>query len=152
MMRNIYIRRMTNADLATVLEIETAAYPFPWRLQTFKDCLKAGYQAEVLEVNQTIIGYGLMLRVLDEAQILNLCIHPKQQTYGYGRKMLEHLLQFTQLTKSVFLEVRPSNIAAISLYKKIGFKQVGIRKGYYPNGDQAREDALILRKTSVISI
>ncbi len=146
MMRNTYIRPMTNADLATVLEIETAAYAFPWRLQTFQDCLKAGYQAEVLEVNQTIIGYGLMLRVLDEAQILNLCIHPKQQTYGYGRKMLEHLLQFTQLTKSVFLEVRPSNIAAISLYKNMGFKQVGVRKGYYPNGDQEREDALILRR------
>lgn len=146
-MRNTYIRPMTIADLAIILEIETAAYPFPWRLQTFEDCLKAGYHADVLEVNQTIIGYGLMLKVVDEAQILNLCIHPKQQGYGYGRRMLEHLLQFTQLTKSVFLEVRPSNIAAISLYKKMGFKQVGVRKGYYPNGNQERENALILRKT-----
>jgi ribosomal-protein-alanine N-acetyltransferase len=60
--------------------------------------------------------------------------------------MLEHLLQFTQFTTSIFLEVRPSNIAAISLYKKMGFKQVGVRKGYYPNGDQEREDALILRR------
>lgn len=146
-MRNTYIRAMTMADLPMILEIEIAAYPFPWRLQTFQDCLKAGYHADVLQVNQTIIGYGLMLRVLDEAQILNLCIHPRQQGYGYGRKMLEHLLQFAQLTKSVFLEVRPSNIVAISLYKNMGFKQVGIRKRYYPNGNQEREDALILRKT-----
>jgi ribosomal-protein-alanine N-acetyltransferase len=150
-MRNTYIRPMTMADLPIVLEIEIAAYPFPWRLQTFQDCLKAGYHADVLEINQTIIGYGLMLKVMDEAQILNICIHPTQQGYGYGRKMLEHLLQFAQLTKSVFLEVRPSNIAALKLYKNMGFKQVGIRKKYYPNGNQEREDALILRKTLISS-
>ena len=136
---------MQHTDLATVMEIETIAYPFPWTLQNFKDRLRTGYIAKVLELDNELTGYGIMSVTTDEAQILNLCVHPNQQRRGYGQQILKHLLELAsfQATKSVFLEVRISNQAAINLYHKNGFNQIALHKGYYPNGNKGREDALI---------
>jgi ribosomal-protein-alanine N-acetyltransferase len=140
------MRPMQEADLPRVMEIEGAAYPFPWTLRLFKDCLQVGYNVQVLELEQKIMGYGLMSVAAGEAQILNLCVHPDWQGCGYGRYILEHLLDMARQkeVKSVFLEVRLSNEAAFHLYHQAGFNQIGERKRYYPNGDKGREDALIL--------
>ncbi len=140
------MRPLQTADLARIVEIENLAYSFPWKLSLFKDCLRVGYTAEVLVLKKQIMAYGFMSIAADEAQILNLCVHPKWQGCGYGRQMLEHLLDIANLkgVQSVFLEVRASNQAAIHLYDKIGFKQIGIRRAYYRNGDHEREDALVL--------
>ena len=141
---NAILRPMQENDLPKVMQIEKAAYPFPWTLRLFKDCLQVGYTASVLELEH-LIAYGLMSIAADEAQILNLCVHPDWQTCGYGRYLLKHLLKLAKQkrAKSVFLEVRPSNEAAIHLYHQTGFNQIGVRKRYYPNGDKGREDALI---------
>ncbi len=138
-------RTMQEADLSRVMEIETIAYSFPWHLESFKACLRMGYSARILE-RDDIIGYGVMLIAVDEAEILNICIHPHWQRCGYGRQLLEHLLQLAKQkeVRSVFLEVRFSNETAIHLYYQRGFNQVGIRKRYYPNGKKERENALIL--------
>jgi ribosomal-protein-alanine N-acetyltransferase len=144
-MNNLQMRSMQVTDLVRVMDIETLAYPFPWSLSLFKDCLRVGYTAEVLALEQ-IIAYGFMSIAASEAQILNLCVDPKWHGSGYGLQMLEHLLDIANQkgVQSVFLEVRISNQAAIHLYDKIGFKQIGIRKAYYRNGNQERENALIL--------
>jgi ribosomal-protein-alanine N-acetyltransferase len=137
---------MQESDLPTVMAIETAAYPFPWTLQNFKDSLQVGYRAKVLELDDHLIGYGLMSIGAREANILNLCVHPNYQRSGNGRRILKHLLALAKKEEvtTVFLEVRTSNHAAVQLYLQTGFNQVGIRKDYYIQGKNQKEDGLIL--------
>ncbi len=141
----VRLRSMQEADLPTVMKIETTAYRFPWTLQIFKDCLRVGYSARVLELDYSLIGYGVMSMAAGKAHILNLCLHPELQQCGYGRRILKDLLALAKRknVKSVFLEVRQSNQAAINLYHKAGFNQIGVRKKYYPKGDKGQEDGLI---------
>ena len=138
------IRTMTHADLKYVLEIERKNYQFPWEEDIFTDCFKAGYSCWVCEYNDRILGYSLLSIAVGEAHILNISVHPAEQKQGIGRKMLEHLIDFSRgRADTIFLEVRPSNTHAIALYEDVGFNEIGIRKGYYPavNG---REDAIML--------
>ncbi len=143
------LRPMQETDLPTILEIEMAAYPLPWSKQNFRDCLRVGYQAWVLELDYQIVGYGLISIAAGEAHLLNLCVHPHFQCCGYGRRILKQLLKIAKQhqTDTVFLEVRTSNQAAINLYQQMGFNQVGLRKNYYPKENNKREDALILALT-----
>jgi len=140
----LHIRPMQEPDLALIMEIETIVYPHPWSLQTFQDCLRVGYRTRVLELNQQLIGYGLMSVGAGEAHILNLCVHPQYRRCGYGKRILNHLIRIAQQeeVKTVFLEVRVSNHAAIELYRQVGFNEVGLRKNYYLK-DHGREDGLI---------
>lgn len=142
------LRLMQLTDLPQVLEIEKRAYTFPWTVRLFEDCLRAGYLCWILEVENQLAGYGLMMLAAGEAHVLNLCVDPQFQGQGYGRKILEHLLTCARKNKAeeVFLEVRVSNLVAITLYDKVGFNQIGIRKNYYQNG-QFKEDAIILAKS-----
>ena len=139
------IRQMTHDDLDTVLEIESAAYDFPWNRQIFSDCLMAGYLASVLESDEGLVGYSILSTAAAEAHILNLCVDPDWQRQGLGRQMLEHLLDYARSigVERIFLEVRPSNDAAICLYEAAGFARLGIRKSYY-RAEAGREDALVL--------
>ena len=139
------IRPMEHADIDTVLEIEGAAYQFPWSRQIFADCLMAGYLTSVLDTGTRIIGYSILSTAAAEAHILNLCIEPDCQRQGYGQQMLDHLLEYAHAiaVERVFLEVRPSNNAAVQLYENAGFVQLGIRKSYY-RAANGREDALVL--------
>ena len=139
------IRPMGHADLDAVLEIEGAAYQFPWSRQIFADCLMAGYLSSVLDTGTRVIGYSILSTAAAEAHILNLCIDPDCQRQGYGQQMLDHLLDYADAVgvERIFLEVRPSNDAAIRLYENAGFVQLGVRKSYYRAAD-GREDALVL--------
>jgi ribosomal-protein-alanine N-acetyltransferase len=125
--------------------MERAAYPYPWSEDIFRDCLRVGYSAWVLEWQRRIGAYGVMILTLGESHLLNLCVRPDMQGIGLGRAMLDHLVEVARKhnTEAIFLEVRPSNTAAIQLYKRAGFTEVGTRPGYYPAPD-GREDALIL--------
>jgi ribosomal-protein-alanine N-acetyltransferase len=138
-------RPLQEADLLNIIKIETATYAFPWTLQIFKDCLRVGYIAQVLEFNAQIRGYGIMSIAAGEAQLFNLCVDPKWQGHGYGELILKHLriLAKQKQAHAMFLEVRLSNQVAINLYHKIGFNQIGRRKRYYPVHNKKREDALI---------
>jgi ribosomal-protein-alanine N-acetyltransferase len=79
-----------------------------------------------------------------EAHILNISVHPEEQGQGIGRKMMENLIEKAKWeAETMFLEVRPSNPGAIALYQKLGFNEVGLRKGYYP-AEHGREDAIML--------
>ena len=82
-----------------------------------------------------------------ESHILNLCVNPEFQGLGYGRAMLDHILEIAIIhnAKIVFLEVRPTNFSAIRLYMNAGFNEVGMHRNYYP-AKYGREDALILAR------
>lgn len=141
------IRRMTEADVEAVIAIERRAYPFPWTPGIFRDCLRVGYNAWVCLQGEEIRGYALMSSGGGEAHLLNICIDPDYQGGGLGRFLLQHVLRQAGRVGAdqIFLEVRPSNAAAIHLYEDLGFIEVGRRKGYYP-AEQGREDALILAR------
>ena len=133
-------------ELPRILEIERRAYPFPWTEGIFRDCLKVGYSAWVLQSTAgDILGYALMSMAVGEAHILNLCIDPESQRQGLGRFLLDHLLRIARSANMalVLLEVRRSNAPARRLYEGAGFSTFGVRKGYYPAHD-GREDALVL--------
>ena len=142
------IRAMSPADLKAVSAVEQASYEFPWSLGIFRDCLLAGYQSLVLELTGAISGYAIMSVAAGEAHILNLCVHPDCQSRGYGRRLLNALLVKAEDVgvERVFLEVRPSNGAAIRLYRSAGFEQIGVRPSYY-QADGGREDAVIFAAT-----
>ncbi|MCV6639160.1 ribosomal protein S18-alanine N-acetyltransferase [Candidatus Albibeggiatoa sp. nov. NOAA] len=141
----LVIRPMLEADLTDIMLIESAAYPFPWTQRIFQDCFKKHYYNFVLEDNQVLLGYALMLIAHpQEAHILNICIHPDYQNCGYGRILLNYLLDSARAKEvdEILLEVRPSNEAAIRLYHAMGFNQIGVRRNYYP-AKEGRENALM---------
>jgi ribosomal-protein-alanine N-acetyltransferase len=141
------LRPMREDDLDAVLEIELRAYPFPWTRGIFQDCLRANYPAWVLQRDGRIVGYGLLSMAADEAHVLNVCAAPEEQGQGYGRRLLRALLQLARGrgAQRVFLEVRPSNPAAIALYDAEGFNEIGRRPRYYP-AKGGREDAIVMAK------
>jgi len=139
------VRPMTANDVPGVMLVERASYEFPWTDNIFRDCLKVGYYCCVIENESGIIGHGVMSAAVGECHLLNICIHPDYQRHGFGQRLVDHLLNLAYHAKAriAYLEVRVSNIAAKTLYLKRGFKEVGVRKNYYP-GYGEREDALIL--------
>jgi ribosomal-protein-alanine N-acetyltransferase len=141
----LQIRPMTEEDLDDVMEVERRAFPHHWSRGNFRDCLRAGYQCQVLVREERIIGYGVLSVAVGEAHILTLCIDPGLQGEGLGRRLLERLLNMAKQrhADTAFLEVRGSNQVALNLYRSLGFNEVGVRRGYYP-ADGGREDAIIL--------
>ena len=138
------IRAMSAADLRAVAAVEQASYEFPWSPSIFRDCLLAGYQCLVLVIGGGIHGYAIMSVASRKAHILNICVHPDVQRRGYGRRLLHALCVRADAlaVDRVFLEVRPSNLAAINLYRSARFEQIGVRPSYY-QADSGRENAVI---------
>jgi [ribosomal protein S18]-alanine N-acetyltransferase len=139
------LRLMADADLPAVMAIETAIYPFPWTLGNFRDSLAAAYSCWICVRDGELIGYAVLMLAADEAHLLNLSMAAACQMQGYGSLLLARLCEFARGrgARQMFLEVRPSNAAALKLYKRHGFERVGQRRDYYP-AQAGREDALIL--------
>jgi len=144
----VRFRPITEADLDRLLEIEQQAHVSPWTRGIFRDCIRVNYICTVMELGVGIAGYSIFNIAVDEAHLFNICINPQFQRQGFGRILLEHILDQCRerQAKSVFLEVRPSNVGAIALYESAGFVEVGIRTGYYPANEGRREDALIFAR------
>lgn len=143
----VVIRKMYFNDLNKVMAVEEKAYPHPWTLGIFRDCLRVGYLAWVMELDDEIIGYTIVMQSPGEAHVLNICIHPDYQGRGLGRYFLRFVIAQMQQrqVEMLLLEVRRTNSVAQSLYASEGFHQLGVRKDYYPAG-QGREDAIILAR------
>lgn len=141
-------RPMTESDLDAVTSIEQSAYDYPWSRGIFIDCLRVPYVCELLEQAGRAIGYGIMSVSADEAHLLNLCLDPRLQGRGLGARLLDHMTELARDRRVavIYLEVRPSNAAALALYRRAGFRRIGVRKGYYRAGP-VREDALVLART-----
>ena len=143
----VEIRTMNYSDLKQVMRVEKKAYPHPWTLGIFRDCLRVGHHAWVMLLDQKVVGYAVVMLSPGEAHILNICIDPDYQAKGLGRQLLRYLIKNTNQTDidMVLLEVRRSNRSAQRLYQSEGFHELGVRKAYYPAAD-GREDAIILAK------
>ena len=144
------LRPMQTDDLDAIMQIEPTIYSHPWTRGNFSDSLNSGYSAWILEdksleENSEMIGYALLMLVMDEAHLLNLSIAKTQQKRGLGRYLLEHMLKIAKNHQAInmFLEVRPSNVSAIALYENMGFSEMAVRRGYYPAKD-GREDAVLM--------
>ena len=139
------VRVMQAADLDGVVAVENASYDFPWSRGIFSDCLIAGYHCYVAEADGGVVGYAIMTVAAAEGHILNLCVSPAYRQRGLGRRLLGQLLERAgeSHVERLFLEVRPSNPAAIELYTNAGFRRLGVRRNYYKARD-GREDALVL--------
>jgi ribosomal-protein-alanine N-acetyltransferase len=136
---------MRATDLNAVADLEKALYPFPWSVGNFRDSLNAGYDCWVVCHGESVIGYAILMVALDEAHLLNIAVAPGWHNQGIGRAFLDRMLALAREAKCqiVYLEVRPSNLAARHLYRKVGFQQIAIRPSYYP-AVAGREDALFL--------
>ncbi|MBI4542165.1 MAG: ribosomal protein S18-alanine N-acetyltransferase [Gemmatimonadetes bacterium] len=138
-------RPLCHADLPAVATIEAQAFPDPWSRQAFAEMLThqhvCGFGFD--DGEGTLVGYGLCSLGGDEGEILNLAVQPRARGRGVGSALLEAMLDWLrgQGASCVFLEVRPSNHAAIELYRRAGFSPLGVRDGYYR---RPREDALTM--------
>ncbi len=143
-----FIRRGGLTDVRSLSEIEKVSFPSPWSLWCFL--------AEYANSKSTILvagppppdpwdtwGYVIYWVIADEMHILNLAVHPAQRRRGIARALLTAALtrSHDQGAAVVWLEVRPSNTAALALYHSFGFEEIGVRPGYYTDNG---EDALIL--------
>lgn len=136
---------MQMADINAIMAIEPEIYAYPWTRGNFSDSLNAGYSCWIYEQDNIIIGYAVVMLVLDEAHLLNISIAKAYQGQGLGRSLLHHLMQIARRhgAAHLFLEVRPSNQTAIHLYESMGFNEMAVRRGYYPAAD-GREDAILM--------
>ena len=136
------------AHLPAVLAIEQAVYPFPWTHGNFVDSLAAGHGAQVLRTaDGTLAAYSVAMTGVQEMHLLNLTVSPPWQRRGLACGLLDALVAQCRRERSeaLWLEVRPSNQRAREVYVRYGFKEVGLRRGYYPAAGGQREDACVMR-------
>ena len=146
---SLQIRRMSEDDLNNVMRIEQNAHAYPWTEGILTDCLRVGYLCRVLEEKdtKTIYGFSVLSFGAGEAHVLNIAVDPHYQRQGYGRLLMQQLIDDAKTLEvdTLLLEVRASNASAISLYDDFGFNEIGIRKNYYP-AKQGKEDAFMFAK------
>ena len=137
---------MTPEALESVLALEKQAYAHPWVLANFTDALASGYQAQLLLAGDTLLGYFVAMKGVDEVHLLNITVAPDYQRQGWARVMLDALALWArgQGAEWLWLEVRLGNLRAMHVYERQGFQRVGQRKNYYPSGQGQREHALVM--------
>jgi ribosomal-protein-alanine N-acetyltransferase len=138
-------RRLRPADLPGVASLERATFSDPWSQRAFSDLLMSpdvGCFA-IDGADGALCGYGICRHAADEGEILNLAVAASARRQGAGAALAAGMVAWlrSQGVGRVFLEVRRSNEAAIGLYRALGFRTVGTRRGYYA---RPREDALVM--------
>lgn len=141
----IRLRDMSAADVDAVLAIEQQVHSHPWTRGMFNDSLSNSYICSVYEAGQKIAGYAVLMPALDEVHLLDISIASACQRKGLGEKLLGDMLALARERKfaRMILEVRRSNLAAMALYRKAGFTEIGVRHAYYP-AQNGREDAIVM--------
>ena len=154
MINEISIRQAKLYDVPAMARIERDSFGAPWSAEEITKDVTAGgnVYVAVAEYGEEKAGYGEIRNVAGEAQIYNIAIAPEFRRAGIGEALLRHMIARAEDDGCtlVTLEVRGGNDAAMALYKKLGFREVGRRKGYYAKGG---EDAVLmdldLRKVEV---
>jgi ribosomal-protein-alanine N-acetyltransferase len=136
---------MRAADLDEVLAIEYRLCDYPWSRSNFSDSIESGYACWVCRVDTVLVGYYVLMLAVDDAHLLTIGVAPAHQRRGLGARLLRHAMEIALAgaARVLLLEVRPSNSAALALYRHFGFAQIGVRRGYYP-AEGGREDALVM--------
>ena len=145
---NPFLREMNLADMDAVMRIEQGVHMHPWTRGNFTDALKSNCICKLYEAEGEMLGYVVLMPAVDEAQLLNISIAAERQRKGLGRKLLGEAMEMARgmNMRRMLLEVRPSNVAALGLYRDAGFSQIGLRHGYYPSADNRREDAVVMER------
>jgi ribosomal-protein-alanine N-acetyltransferase len=135
---------MRREDLPAVLEIERRAFSQPWSRAFFEKELGTPFARLTVAVDESgsrpqLVGYSCRWRVTDEVHLLNVAVHPTRRGSGLGRTLVEAVIGEARTTRArtMFLEVRAGNVAARRLYRQLGFRDLGIRRGYYGPGQDA---------------
>jgi ribosomal-protein-alanine N-acetyltransferase len=137
-------------DLDEIMQLEESVFFDPWSRTMFQDCLAQEYPVWIMRNQEKkMMAYMVVMQILDEVHILNICVDKALQRLGWGTFLLQEIIHILKNKKvnSILLEVRVSNEAAIGLYSKLGFLKIGVRKGYYPAKNNEREDAIVMRLT-----
>ena len=140
MIDKLNIRLGSLADLNLIVNIEKIAFlTDPWsikmiKLEFFKESISKSY---VFELNGKIVGYAFITIIKYEIHLNRIAIDPNYQQKGFGFQLLKKILEENSKNKSVFLELKYSNISALKLYRKVGFKKYNTRKNYYSNNNDA---------------
>jgi ribosomal-protein-alanine N-acetyltransferase len=142
------IQPLTEKDLSFICAIEQIANVAPWSELAFQKCWEIRYPGWVLRFDDEIIGFVMISVAANECHVLNLCLHPDHQRRGHGKKLLIHALKWAKNKGAgmVYLEVRRSNVPAITLYQQMQFTQIGERKNYYHHTSNGPEDALVFAR------
>ena len=137
---------LAEQHLDAVLRVEQQAYAHPWLRANFTDSLQSGYQAQLLLADETLLGYFVAMKGVDEVHLLNITVAPPYQRQGWARVMLDALAIWAkgQGALWLWLEVRAGNQRAMEVYEASGYTRVGERKSYYPATQGQREDAVVM--------
>jgi len=149
----IVLRTLKREDLPAVLEIERRSFGQPWSRAFFEKELSTPFARLVAAVDEgalrpCLAGYTCRWRVTDEVHLLNVAVHPEYRGTGIGRRLVEAVLDEARsgAARVVFLEVRAGNVVARRLYRRLGFRDIGVRRGYYGPGQDAIVMELSLRQ------
>lgn len=148
-MNAVHIERLQASDVDALHILEQQCFTIPWSRQSlWEDVVQnpcALYAGAFCD--DQLIGYAGIWHILDEGHITNVAVTPRYRKQGVGRLLMQTLIYWMEQrdVHSITLEVRPSNSAALALYRAFGFTEQGRRKGYYPD---TGEDALILWRTA----
>lgn len=139
--------RLATAHLDAVLELERDSYDFPWSRGNFIDSLAAGYLGLVAFEGSTLVAYLVAMPGVGEMHLLNLSVAPAARRRGHAQALLDALEESCRREglPQLWLEVREGNVAARALYRRRGFEEMGVRRGYYPAPGGRREDAVLMR-------
>ena len=150
-MTRVELRRLEMRDLNAIERIERASYPTPWSRSMFASELAKPSSiclgAFDLETDE-LAGYLVISRYVDAWHVMNIAVAPQHRRQGIATTLLERLFEVTagRGRRGYTLEVRISNVGAVALYGRLGFKPRGVRRGYYTDN---REDALIMWKDPI---
>jgi len=138
------LRDMRREDLPAVLDIERRSFAQPWSRAFFEKELATPFARLVVVVEGAVprpqvIGYTCRWRVTDEVHLLNVAVHPERRGLGHGRALVAGVVGEAETARArvVYLEVRAGNVIARRLYRQLGFKDLGVRRGYYGPGQDA---------------
>jgi ribosomal-protein-alanine N-acetyltransferase len=142
------IDALTLADLDNTCAIENRAFERPWSRGNLVDSLAGDHLGLACRVHNQLVGYAIVMVVLDEMHLLNLVIDPDWQKRRLGQLLLEAVMTLARQRGcvSLYLEVRRSNVPAQKLYGANEFDVIGVRQQYYPT-HQGREDAIVMRRS-----
>ena len=131
-------------DVKDIANIENNSFSTPWSEKAIRESMDAGTIFYVACLNDKIVGYMGLSKIVGEGYVTNIAVLPEYRRLGIGEKILGYVIDNTKAElEFISLEVRVSNIAAISLYEKFGFERAGLRKRFYTN---PQEDAIIMTK------
>jgi [ribosomal protein S18]-alanine N-acetyltransferase len=142
----VTLRSITSEQLDAVMAIEQTAYSHPWSRGHFRDSLNPQFEAQGLWLGDELLGYFWAMRGFEEMHLLNITVAPARQGQGWGHMMLDALTLMSRHAGAqwLWLEVRQSNLRALQVYERYGFRQISIRKDYYPADRQQREHAVVM--------